>query len=284
MRFFISRYRSSPKRKISSIAPARARGYYGRPRTEKKPPPRWLFVVASIVLLLSIAILVVPVAKPNIDVPPHLEVSRVQSAVDDYFRESLIKRPFRRSPIFFSAEGLAAHISTIMPTFIASVERSGGRSYMVRVQDRIPTAHVIIGNNRYVIDRDGVVLTIHDRGVAPEDTGSLPLLYLEVGDSVREQEFGIGRLLPRHAEILRAFAFYRRVGELVPLQQAQLSMVREPWQFELGTLAGWKLFLLFDEQLEQQYERFVVIHSQQFKEAQPSHYVDLRYGNRVYYQ
>lgn len=282
MKFFFSHYdKRKGQRKPSIIAPALAKRYYERKGDLKKESKKkWILAPFFVLIVILVLFLKLRIKAFEISAPEHLGVETASKQIDKYMEVSIFARPFHYSIFTFNKNKLQNYLNLTFPTFKTTINRTSFRRFSIRFEDRIPVAAVVSENGAFLVDQDGIIVKIVENKIG--EIG-LPLFYFETDDSSFDKN-SVGSLISYNDIFQRAFRLYRRVGESVPLSQAKLSLQRSPWQFEMETQDKWKIFLLFDDGLEKQIDRFQIVLREELKNKKPERYIDLRYGDRVYFQ
>lgn len=264
---------------------------YRNPYFHREPKPsKWKFIVlgAFAATLAAVSILL---AAPRFSLQS-VEISGTEllapKEISARASEYLQKRRwlfFKNSNLFlFRPEGLVEALETQYVFESLSVVKEG-KAIRVNVREKQSELVWMTPDQTYIIDREGIIL----RMLSPEEqearkSGIDPFAKLLKCRSLQKQTLTIGMSALNPTEVERLFFFRRELGQLgIIMKEIQIDRTSGSWMIA-KTEGGFEI--LFDPAAppEEQMANLSAVFRQLTKDPSALQYIDLRFGNHVYYK
>lgn len=264
---------------------------YRNPYFRREPKrSKWKFIVLGVfvVTLVTVSILL---AAPWFSLQS-VEVSGTEllapEEISTRVSEYLQKRRwlfFKNSNRFlFKPDELADALKT-QYVFESLSIMSGGKSVQVKVREKQSELVWMTPEQTYIIGREGIIL----RTLSPEEqearkSGTDVFAKLLQCRSLQKQTFTIGMSVLNSTEVEHLFFFRRELEQLgIVVKEIQIDRTSGSWM-TAKTEGGFEI--LFDPAAppEEQMANLFAVFRQQIKDTSALQYVDLRFGNHVYYK
>lgn len=192
---------------------------------------------------------------------------------------------FKNSNRFlFKPDRLASALKTHYVFESLSIMREG-KSVQVKVREKQSELVWMTPDRTYIIDREGVIL----RMLSPEEqetrkSGTDAFAKLLQCRSLQKQTLAIGMSVLNPTDVEHLFFFRRELEPFgIIMQEIQIDRASGSW-VTIKTEKGFEI--LFDPAAppEEQMANLSAVFRQQIKDTSALQYVDLRFGNHVYYK
>lgn len=186
---------------------------------------------------------------------------------------------FARGNIFlFQSNSIASYFQ--YDARIATIQAQKNywqRSLTVTIEERVPMYILSLPDRAFAIDKEGIALIPLS---VPVPQGTLPIIF-----DKRERTAALGKKIITDTEI----AFFNRLNnELSRIAPFTSITIGEPSPeaVTFATQEGWGLYLNLTDNPEAQFERLRVLLTLKIKpeKRKKLQYIDLRFGERVYYK
>jgi cell division septal protein FtsQ len=270
------REKNNQQEKVRPTRPARR--YYER-RTQ-----RWRNGVALVLLLVSALFWIYLLFQS-----PYLAIHTLSfrgqvtlSETDLRARTAQFLRGSRYE--IFSQQNIFLHNTTALAKSLArdvrvgSVQikkRVGERQLIIDIEERVPTTLLETSTSAYALDQYGDALLV----LTPPIPRTLTRIMDPRPRDVRLHE----RALTEKEEAL--LSFMKKNASTVAMT-ALMHNLPSPNAVTIETGEGWQIFLSLDDSVENQEKRFAVLLETRISESQRKNleYIDLRFGERVFYK
>lgn len=217
----------------------------------------------------------------------HIDVNEIENLVCSYLESSSLLFWKKSNVFLFDASELSEAISTQF-TFADVQTSTSGQNLYLSITERTSNLLWQVGDDYYVVDLEGVVVRqlsqqeidlIHNSENTGELIEDLPIFLdknnipISVGDSVLTE-----------SEIQGTFQFHQYLlGQSLSCTQTVFDRLAGKW-VSVDTDKGFQI--LFDPtgDVEQQAARLKVLMEKEIQESESLEYIDLRFGDHVYYQ
>jgi cell division septal protein FtsQ len=219
----------------------------------------------------------------------HIEITGRQtidrSILEESIRQSLEENAFfffhRSNQFLFSSEQLA---SMLEQTFALATVTIGIQERNVFIQLEERTSNLIwqTQNQQYVVDLEGIVVRAipdEEHTTAPQSTKQLPLFI-----DLNNVPVDIGSQVLSVLEIENALQFYTRLEEAeIKSIQTELDRLAGKWA-KVQTEQGFDILIDLAGDIELQYSNLVTLLKDQIPNPSELDYIDLRFGDKVYFK
>ncbi|MFA5134644.1 MAG: hypothetical protein WC505_02535 [Patescibacteria group bacterium] len=220
---------------------------------------------------------------------PLLQISRIEvrgtvsipaEILDEKFiRWQLEQRRFavfsQRNILLFSKSWLAENISNTYSTESLSIDKKLPHTLIVDIVEKKPQLVWQTGDQRYYLSEQGIATSSVD---AVEAAGNIPSLTDESGEPIN---VGDAALSPEKLTFITSLIAQSNAWDTVAIIGLSVAN-RMSVQLNVHTEAGYAIYFDMSRDLEQQVTKLERILDTKVQEQQPTEYIDLRIGDRVY--
>lgn len=244
-------------------------------------PWKKIIIVAGIpILILCIAIFIL--SHPIFDIK-EARITGLKNTPKEYLESQIISHLqskqfifFRNSNQFlFDSEKLKKQLLNEFSATSINIKKSG-TTIDISIQERTSNLLWITGGHTYVVDLEGIIVREFSDSISNEP---LPLFFdknnikVDVGSSVLTRD-----------EINSIFDFHKRIGELgVVFTKTNVNRVAGKWM-SLSTLDGYEIYFDATGDIQDQVSNLKTLIEQRLIDTTNIEYIDLRFGEQVYYK
>ncbi|MBI4438047.1 hypothetical protein HY631_03810 [Candidatus Uhrbacteria bacterium] len=233
----------------------------------------------STLLSLMLSHSTLAIREVRVDGLEFIDRSAFEAEVNAYLDSRALVFFHRSNQFLFSQEALEAALQTSFTFASLSVDRSGSRLEIVVVER---TSNLIwLADTEYIVDLDGIVVRPFKREEAADAAlaSRLPEFY-----DMNEIPVSIGSPVLTPEEILKIFRFHEiLVSQGVPFTQTRVNRLTGGWM-GVVTQEGYEIYFDVTGDIEAQGERLKTILASLGEETDDLEYIDLRFGDRVYFK
>lgn len=186
---------------------------------------------------------------------------------------------FARGNIFlFSPEIVAAHFKNDARIATMHAEKNyWQRSLAITIEERVSIYILSLPDRAFAIDKEGIALIPL---FVPVPQGTLPIIF-----DKRERTATLGEKAISDTEIALFNILYQELSRIAPFISITIGEP-SPEAVTFITQEGWGLYLNLTDDPEAQFERLRVLLTLKIKpeKRKKLQYIDLRFGERVYYK
>lgn len=199
----------------------------------------------------------------------------IEFQINSYLR--LRRMLFFRNSNQFLFNEKKLHNQLLNELSLASVDINElGTAIEITIQERTSNLLWMTGGHTYVVDLEGIVVR--------ESIGSIPGDPLPLFVDQNDIEVNIGSVVLTRDEIYSIFDFHKRIGELgVEFTQTKINRVAGKWM-SLVTSDGYEIYFDASGDIQQQISILKTLFDQRIIDPSVVEYVDLRFGEQVYYK
>jgi cell division septal protein FtsQ len=208
----------------------------------------------------------------------------------------------------FNSDDIKTKIENELLVKNLEIDKQIPNKVVVNFNEIVPSYIWIQGEKFYNVDEDGMILdeiiSLQHEFVRIEDDADdesndgfsikkikkflqnsdadlyLPIIYDESGLMLKRREFIKNNEVFQFVSDLNSKITHNIEIDIILYKINTDNFKR----VEIVTESGWKIFFSTDNDLSQQYENLYTLMQETFKNSEPSEYIDLRYGNKVYYK
>ncbi|MFH1565271.1 MAG: hypothetical protein ABIC82_05530 [bacterium] len=285
--------------------------FFGKPKTLNLKPYLYFLLFSAIIVASSYFFLVFDYWKINsvtIETQNQAYRDKVQDIIDDALNSKVLKVLNGSNYFLFNPQIIKEKIENELLVKNLEIQKKIPNKIIVNFSEINPSYIWIQGGKFYNVDENDVVLDeiisvqkqITDDANAAEDEIKnefdlekikkflqnsdadlkLPIIYNESDGAIKSREFIDNKEVFQTISDLN-LKITQKVGVSIILYKINTDNFKN---IEVITEHGWKIFFNPDADLVQQCENLYSLMEKTFKETEPSEYIDLRYGNKVYYK
>jgi len=247
----------------------------------KLPPKFWMFLFVLIVLFILIIWLT---GWANFLQIKNIEIRGSSlipaSAIENITRERLNKKRLFFIPeaglIIYNTKALSSDIKAIYPLDKIKIVKRLPGTLIIEITEKTPVAVWFEADNFYEIDKDGWILSTTEG-----DSKDMPIIYNNGlpavdGKKIKDKEKIID-FATRLSPIIKA--------KLPNLEIKEIACDNEVNSLKIALAKGPLLYFSIVDSPELQMDRLsLLLHSEIKDRFEKIRYIDLRFGDRVYYQ
>ena len=209
----------------------------------------------------------------------HIERSTFEGEVSAYLHERALLFFDRSNQYLFSREDLQLALESQF-TFTSLSITQAGKELRITVKER--TSNLVWMTDReYIVDLDGIITRVLNREL-PEDAAlalRLPVFYDTNEVAV---EIGLPVLTPD--EILNVFRFHEILGSQgILYTQTHVNRLAGGWM-SIVTQTGYEIYFDVTGDIEAQGDTLKTVLATQVEDRESLEYIDLRFGDHVYFK
>ena len=258
-------------------------------RREPKPNRSWLFLIVAFLFFAGACwfFLAGPwfdIQKVAIDGAETLAPQALEARAWEHLRQKRFLFFENRNRFLFRPERLKTFLegSYLFESLSLGLEE---KTVRVRIREKQSELVWMTPDKTSIIDREGVVLRIlaSEEREAREKGNDLFARLLQCR-SAQKEPLAIGMSVLSPAEVEHLF-FFRREWELMGIQIKEIKIDRAAGAWMAAkTVGGFEI--LFDPAVapEEQMTNFSAVFRQEIKDPSALQYIDIRFGNHVYYK
>lgn len=233
---------------------------------------------------------------------------RIQKIVDDALNSRVLKVFNGANYFLFNSENVKTKIENELLVENLEIQKKMPNKIIVNFNEIKPSYVWIQGGKFYNVDENGLVLdeiisvqqnidnSDEHTNIGDENEFNLEkikkflqnsdanlklaIIYNESGANIKSREFVKDKNVFQMVNDLNV-KITQKAGINIVLYKINTDNFKK---IEVITESGWKIFFNPGTDLVQQYENLYSLMQKTFKEIKPSEYIDLRYGNKVYYK
>ncbi|MBI4714238.1 hypothetical protein HY771_03595 [Candidatus Uhrbacteria bacterium] len=252
---------------------------YFRDRIDRRP----LIILIGILISFIAAIVLLSVffshssllvREINVKGRETISKTEIENTIREYMNESVFFIFTKQNRFLFNNEQLTKKLQEKFTFREIKIEKNDNR---VDIQLIERTSYLIwqTSDSSFVVDLDGVII----RKAEAQDVSSLPLFV-----DRNNVEVQIGNVVLSSEEIFSVFRFqeYLRVQKIL-FVQTEFDRLAGKWTGIL-TEVGYRILLDATGDIEAQAERLDLVMREKVKDVLSLEYIDLRFGDHVYYK
>ncbi|MFH1188115.1 MAG: hypothetical protein V1688_04655 [bacterium] len=233
---------------------------------------------------------------------------KVQKIIDDALNSKVIKVLDGANYFLFNPQNIKTEIESELLVENLEIQKKMPNKIVVNFNEIKPSYIWIQGEKFYDVDENGLalneIISVQQKIDGDNEDANngdknefnlekikkflqnsdvdlkLPIIYNESGSVVKSREFAASKDVLNIINDLN-LKIAQKAGAGMLLYKINTDNFKK---IEVITEHGWKIFFNPDTDLDQQCENLYSLMQKTFKEAEPKEYIDLRYGNKVYYK
>ncbi len=292
--------------------------FFSKPKTLNIKPYLYFLLFSAIIVAFSYFFLVFDYWKINsVVIETHNQTyhDKVQNIINDALNSKVLKVLNGSNYFLFNSKNVKEKIESELLVQNLDIQKKLPNKVIVNFNEIKPSYIWIQGNGFYNVDENALVLNeiisaqkqpesnnievvnIKDDEVSDVEEGfnlekiktflqnsdadlKLPIIYNESGGEIKNRELiGDKKALKLVSDLNSEIT--QKLNLSIILYKINTDNFKK---IEVATESGWKIFFNPDADMKQQCENLYSLMEKTFKEAEPSEYIDLRYGNKVYYK
>lgn len=280
--------------------------YFSKPHPINLKPYLYPLLAVAIILTLSYVFLFLDywkISSASIRTDNEIYREKVENIIDNSLNSTVFNILSGDNYFLFNSGGVEEKIANELLVKDLEVQKKLPNKLIVNFQE-IDPAYIWIQDNKYYnIDEGGMVLDeiISVQQIEPVDeieeqefdideikkflqhstaNLDLPIIYNESGAELNTRDYISDKDIFQSINDLNS-KLKRHINTEVVLYKVDIQNFKK---IEVITEPGWKIYFDAENDLSEQLENLYSIMQNTFKETQPTEYIDLRYGNKVYYK
>ncbi|MFH1253535.1 MAG: hypothetical protein V1664_04370 [Candidatus Uhrbacteria bacterium] len=287
----------------AQVAPYRARRFQNPFFQSKNKHPKWPFIVAGIVFGLSIALIsffftapIFKITSVRVEGVETFKPKNIRDLTESYLTSPAWLIFNHRNRFLFEASILKTKLEKEMSFSALEIKREG-QTLAIIIKEKISVGLWQTNDLAYLLDESGTAI----RSVSPEETDGLlhpPLLQgpmlnnqpmpepgqVLIFKDLENKSVAIGQALLSTTEIQNIRTFFTGLRDNgIYLESFELNRSVGSW-FKAVASPGYAILFDPTTDIQPQINNFLLVFSQQIKDPSKLEYIDVRFGNNVYYK
>jgi hypothetical protein len=220
----------------------------------------------------------------NVDVSgiEHIEPSNFEAKTSSYINQSRYLFFSNRNKFLFSNDELQTHLEKYF-TFESFGSNVKKQSLNITIEERTSRLLWKTGSKLYLVDLTGTLV----REITKEDfegEGGSEFSIFPIFVDRNNVRVKVGDIVMNEQEILNSFRFQKHLVALgIGFKETQIDRLSGKWT-SIVTNSGYDVLFDFSSDVDKQAGRLEVLFRDTIKDPSKLKYIDLRFGDHIYYR